>query len=100
MTAPLAFITGASSGIGRRLAAATASAAAGLAFRCIEEPSAWALPALERSGERLTLTATPLTLVAVRQGSTGRGRRIVLDLSAATWIRSGACCGSANPAWP
>ena len=42
-------------GIGRGLAAATASAVAGLAFRCIEEPSALALPALERSGERFGL---------------------------------------------
>ena len=42
-------------GIGRRLATATAAAAAALTFHCIEEPSRWALPQLERSGERFGL---------------------------------------------
>jgi predicted O-methyltransferase YrrM len=42
-------------GIGRRLATATAAAAEGVTFRCIEEPSAWALPALERRDERFGL---------------------------------------------
>ena len=44
-------------GIGRRLAEATVAAAGAdvLSFRCIEELSAWALPQLERQGERFGL---------------------------------------------
>jgi predicted O-methyltransferase YrrM len=42
-------------GIGRRLAGDTVAAVEGLAFRCIEERSAWALPSLEGSGERFDL---------------------------------------------
>ena len=42
---------------------------------------------LDRRGEQLTLASEPLPVAGVRQGSTGSGRRIVLDLPGATWIR-------------
>jgi hypothetical protein len=42
---------------------------------------------LDRRGEQLTLDSEPLPVAGVRQGSSGNGRRIVLDLTGATWIR-------------
>ena len=39
------------------------------------------------SGDTLTLAVGASPLAGVRQGSTGRGRRIVLDLRSAVWIR-------------